>query len=144
MFSSSVGEIMAIPNSKLAAYQSVAVHGGLAADDPHHLILMLMDGATQRVYAARGCLERNDLAGKAQLLHRAVSIIAELRGSLDRAQGGALAQNLDDLYDYMARQLVRANAENRAPLLDEVASLLAEIRAAWVAVPMALRASAGR
>ena len=130
---------MAVHNSKLAAYQSVAVHGGIAADDPHHLILMLMDGAMQRIAAARGCLERRDLAQKAQLLQRAVAIVAELRGSLDRRQGGALAHNLDELYDYIARQLMRANAENKAEYLDEAASLLAEVRSAWVAVPLALK-----
>lgn len=132
---------MAVPNSKLAAYQSVAVHGGIAADDPHHLILMLMDGVMQRISAARGCLERSDLGQKAQLLQRAVALVAELRGSLDHQSGGALAHNLDELYDYMARQLVRANVENRAALLDEVASLMTEIRLAWMAVPLALRSA---
>jgi len=130
---------MAVLNNKLAAYQSVAVHGGLAADDPHHLTLMLMDGALERLNAARGHMERGDTGQKAQLLHRVVSIIAELRGSLDHRQGGPMAHNLDDLYEYMARQLMRANAENRASLLEEVISLLGEIRSAWVAVPMALR-----
>jgi len=132
---------MAVHNSKLAAYQSVAVHGGIATDDPHHLILMLMDGVMQRISAARGCLERSDLGQKAQLLQRAVALIAELRGSLDHQKGGALAHNLDELYDYMARQLVRANVENRAGLLDEVASLMTEIRLAWMAVPLALRSA---
>ena len=70
---------MAVHNSKLAAYQSVAVHGGIAADDPHHLILMLMDGVMQRISAARGCLERSDLGQKAQLLQRAVALTVNLR-----------------------------------------------------------------
>jgi flagellar protein FliS len=130
---------MAVPNNKLAAYQSVAVHGGLAADDPHHLTLMLMDGALERLNTARGCMERGEAGQKAQLLHRVINIIAELRGSLDHRQGGPLAHNLDDLYEYMARQLMRANAENRVGLVEEVISLLGEIRSAWVAVPMALR-----
>jgi flagellar protein FliS len=133
---------MAVLNNKLAAYQSVAVHGGLAADDPHHLVLMLMDGALERLNAARGHMERGEIGPKAQLLHRVVAIIAELRGSLDHARGGPLAHNLDDLYEYMARQLMRANAENRVSLVEEVISLLAEIRTAWVAVPMAMRSAA--
>lgn len=132
---------MAVHNSKLAAYQSVAVYGGIAADDPHQLTLMLMDGALQRLAAARGCLARRDLAEKAQLLQRTVSIVAELRGSLDLHRGGALALNLNELYDYMTRQLLRANAENKSHYLDEVAGLLSEVRAAWVAVPLTLRSA---
>ena len=100
---------------------------------------MLMDGAIHRIAAARGCLERRDLAQKAQLLQRTVAIIAELRGSLDHQRGGTLAQNLAELYEYMTRQLLRANAENKLEFLDEVAGLLGEVRAAWVAVPMALK-----
>lgn len=130
---------MAVHNSKLATYQSVAVHGGIAADDPHHLTLMLMEGALQRIATARGCLERRDLGQKAQLLQRTLSIVAELRGSLDLQRGGALAQNLDELYDYMTRQLLRANTENKALYLDEVTGLLSEVRAAWAAVPLALK-----
>lgn len=131
-------------SNKLAAYSSVATHGGVAAGDPHRLILMLMDGALERLAMARGCLERGDIAQKAALLQRTVGIIAELRASLDLPRGGPMAANLDDLYDYMERQLVRANSENRGAGLDEVSSLLNEIRSAWVAVPLTLRNSQAR
>ena len=36
-------------NSNLAAYQSVSVHGGVANTDPHAMVLMLMDAATERM-----------------------------------------------------------------------------------------------
>lgn len=125
--------------SKLAAYSSVVTHGGLASGDPHRLILMLMDGALERLAMARGSLSRGDHAHKAQLLSRSVAILAELRASLDLQRGGPLALSLDELYDYMERQLVRANSENKAEYLQEVTSLLSEIRSAWAAVPLAVR-----
>jgi flagellar protein FliS len=135
-------------NLQLAAYQSVAVHGGVAQEDPHRLVLLLMDGAAQRVAAARGCIERGERAQKVQMLQRSLAIIDELRASLDTQRGGALAQNLADLYDYMGRQLIRANVEDRAACLDEVLGLLAEIRSAWAAIaphaaPPAATPSAG-
>jgi flagellar protein FliS len=98
---------------------------------------MLMDGAIERMAAARGCLERKqrgDIARKAELLSQCMSIVAELRGNLNLKQGGELAHNLSDLYDYMSRQLLRANAENSAACLNEVMSLLGEIRGAWIAI----------
>ncbi len=121
-------------NSKVAAYQSVSVHGGVAGADPHRLVLMLMDGALERMAIARGYIERGQIARKAQALHQCVNIVNELRGSLNLSQGGALAQNLGDLYDYMLRQLLRANVESDLSCVKEVASLMGEIRGAWVAI----------
>ncbi|MBX5459642.1 MAG: flagellar export chaperone FliS [Steroidobacteraceae bacterium] len=126
--------------STLAAYQSVAAHGGVATDDPHRLIVMLMDGALERIARARGCIQNGALADKNQLISSACAIVDELRCSLDLKQGGPLAANLDDLYDYMCRQLVKANLNNRVETLDEVSHLLGEIRSAWIALPAEARA----
>jgi flagellar secretion chaperone FliS len=121
--------------AKLAAYSSAQAHGGVAAADPHRLVLMLMDGALERITTARGCLTRGETAEKARLINRSVSIIGELRSSLDLKAGGQIAANLGELYDYMCRRLLKATAENRVEMLDEVAKLLTEIRTAWVAIP---------
>ena len=63
---------------------------------------------------------------RSRLLHRVVAIIDELRGSLNLEPGGEIAANMADLYDYSSRQLLRANLENRADLLDEVANCCAK------------------
>jgi flagellar protein FliS len=121
--------------SRASAYNSVSAHGGVAAADPHRLILMLMDGALERIAHARGRMEHGELAEKNRLLHSAVMIVSELRSSLDLRAGGAIAANLDDLYDYMSRQLITANLQNKVATLDEVSHLLREIRSAWVTLP---------
>lgn len=127
-------------SSRLAAYRSVASHGGVAVADPHGLILMLIDGALERIAAARGNMQHRRVPEKCSLIQRALEIVQELRASLDTDAGGEIARNLDSLYDFMARQLVRANAENRVELLDDVVRLLTEIRSAWVAMPADRRA----
>jgi flagellar protein FliS len=125
--------------AKIAAYSSASAHGGVAAADPHKLIVMLMDGALERIATARGCMERKDMVEKARLLNRAVSIVGELRNSLDMKAGGQIAENLGELYDYMSRTLLKANADNSTKQLDEVSTLLHEIRGAWVAIPAQAR-----
>ena len=127
--------------SKLAAYQSVSVHGGVANADPHGLVTMLMDACAERLTMAVGCIERRETARMAKLLHSCVTIIAELRGSLDLARGGPLAANLSDLYDYMMRQLLMANAGTDGGLVKEVLGLFNEIRGAWIAIGPQVRAS---
>jgi flagellar secretion chaperone FliS len=123
-----------------SAYNSVAAHGGVAAADPHKLILMLMDGALERISLARGRIEHKELSEKNRLLSAAVTIVEELRASLDLKAGGSLAANLDDLYDYMARQIINANLQNKVETLDEVSHLLREIRSAWILLPPEARA----
>lgn len=125
--------------NRLATYRSVATHGGVAAADPHRLTLMLMDGALERIAAAKGNLANGRTAEKCALIQRAIDILHELRASLDFGAGGELAANLDSLYDYMVRQLAKANAEDRVETLDEVVRLLAEIRGAWVLIPQQAR-----
>jgi flagellar secretion chaperone FliS len=128
-------------HSRLAAYNSVAVHGAVASADPHGMVMILLDAATERMTAACRCIEHKELVRKSKLLHSCVTLIAELRGSLNLAQGGALAQNLDALYDYMIRQLIAANLHSDAGMVREVLGLLGEIRAGWAAIGPAVRAA---
>jgi flagellar protein FliS len=129
-------------NSSLAAYRSVSVHGGVDNADPHRLVQMLLDAIAQRLSTARGCIEAGEIGRKAQLLHSCVTLVAELRGSLDHARGGELAQNLDSLYDYMTRRLLQANAQSDVAIVIEVLGLLNEIRGAWVAIGPEVRQQA--
>jgi len=124
----------AYSNSSLSAYRSVAAHGGVAASDPHRLILMLLDGALERIASARGAMQNGAAEAKNRMIHRAVAIVSELRASLNMDKGGEIAANMADLYDYSGKQLLRANLENRAELLDEVGHLLREIRSAWIQI----------
>ena len=135
---------MAFPpnSSKLAAYRSTSVHSGVAAADPHRLVVMLMDGALERIATARGLMTHGGGAEKAQLLHRAVAIIDELRNSLNFKAGGDIANNLDALYEYMCTRLMQANAQNNPEWLDEVSRLLGEIRGAWLQIAQASRQQA--
>lgn len=135
---------MAFPpnSSKLAAYRSASAHSGVAAADPHRLVVMLMDGALERIATARGLMTHGGGAEKAQLLHRAVAIIDELRNSLNFKAGGDISHNLDALYEYMCTRLMQANAQNKPEWLDEVSRLLGEIRGAWLQIAQQSRQQA--
>jgi flagellar protein FliS len=118
----------------LAAYQSVATHGGVAAADPHGLVLMLLEGALERVARARIAIVESNFPEKARLINRVLGILDELRGSLDFEVGGELARNLDGLYDYCGRQLLGASASLKLEPIDEVIRLLKHVRDTWTAV----------
>ena len=99
------------------------------------LDLLLMDSALQHIEQARRRMARRDSSEKQPLLAAAVQIVGELRSSLDIHEGGPIAANLDDLCEYMGRQLVAADRQNRIETLDEVSDLLREVRTAWILMP---------
>ena len=98
---------------------------------PHKLTAMLLGGAVDRVNAARGAIEKGDVARRGEMLGKTISILAQLQADLDMSQGGEIAQNLEALYDYMIRGLVVANRENDAEKLDEIQVLLSEVKSGW-------------
>ena len=129
--------------SGAAQYGKVATESEAAYANPHRLVQMLMEGALDKVATAKGCIERNDLEGKSRQITWAMSIINGLRTSLDMESGGAIAVNLDDLYDYMVRRLIDASALNDAEALSEVIDLMLEIKGAWDAMPDEVRNGGG-
>jgi flagellar protein FliS len=121
--------------SALLQYNQVRAHVQTEGASPHRLIQILMEGALEKIRAAKGLIERRDIPEKIRNINWALSLIDGLRHSLDMENGGEIASNLESLYDYMQRRLIVANAENDPSILDEVVSLMLEIKSAWDAVP---------
>ena len=115
----------------MSAYSNTQIHSGIMDASPHKLTAMLLAGAVDRVNAARGAIEKGDVARRGEMLGKTISILAQLQADLDMSQGGEIAQNLEALYDYMIRGLVDANRENDAEKLDEIQVLLSEVKAGW-------------
>ena len=129
-------------HSAVHEYSQVGVSSGIEQASPHRLIQMLMDGAIEKVAMAKGFMERNEISQKGGHISWAISIIEGLRASLDKGAGGDIADNLDDLYDYMIRRLSEANMRKDVAILDEVSSLLVAVKSAWDAMPDSVRGTA--
>lgn len=118
----------------LRQYQSVNTQAQVGDASPHRLIQMLMEGGLTRLAQAKGAMQYGQLASKGELISKAIGIIGGLRGGLDLAKGGEIAENLDRLYEYMISRLVKANRDNDVALIDEVADLLRNVKSAWDAI----------
>lgn len=119
----------------LAQYGQMGPKLDATEASPHRLIQMLMEGALDKIAIAKGHMERGEIAEKGNFISWSISIIEGLRISLDPKEGGELAANLEALYDYMQRRLVEANAANDVTALDEVASLLRNVKSGWDEIP---------
>jgi len=132
---------MASPQSNhaLASYQEMGAYGQVEQANGHELIKLLLETLEVRVNEAKACILQGDITEKIIKLTKALNILDGLRMSLNIEEGGEIAANLDDLYDYMQRQLIQANAHNDMEILDEVKGLVQEITSAWVLIPIELR-----
>lgn len=119
----------------LNAYKNVGIESGVAAADPHKLILMLYQGAMLAIASGKNQMLRKQIAAKGASISKAIKIIDEgLKACLDVKSGGEIGQNLFDLYDYMNQRLLIANLKNDAAILDEVSGLLRELKDAWESI----------
>ena len=115
----------------LRNYSDVKVKAGVAGATPHGLIQMLYDGLLERMAQLKGAIEQNNIELKHLKVNQATSIVLGLRESLNIESGDQLAVQLDDLYDYIQRQLWSAHVNNKTELLDECTALVLEISGAW-------------
>jgi len=115
----------------LNSYKTVGAHAQVAAADPYRLVQLLLANVIDRVAAARGHMERKEIARKGEQVSKAIEVLAALDASLDLEKGGEIAANLRSLYEYMSVRLVNANANNDLAGLDEVAALMRNIKEGW-------------
>jgi flagellar protein FliS len=124
----------------LKSYANVKAYGNLAEASPYQVVQLMLDAVLSRVAEACGHIERGETQAKGEKIGKALGIIEALVLGLDHERGGDLALNLERLYDYVARTLLKANLENRVELLKEVSSLLREIKLGWDGISAAGRA----
>ncbi len=116
-------------------YRSVNASTAIEGASPHKLVSMLYQAVTSEIAAARGALERRDIAEKGRAIGHAVRIIEEgLIAPLDMAAGGPLAQNLRDLYQYIVYRLTIGNVKSDDGALAECATLARSMSDGWDAI----------
>ena len=123
------------PRNAAQAYARIGLETGVIAANPHRLVLMLFDGALCAIADADTHLIEGRIADRGEAISRAIAIITDgLAASLDLDQGGRIAGNLFELYDYMSRRLLEASLRNDRAALLEVSQLLGELRTSWAAI----------
>ncbi len=98
---------------------------------PEQILLMLYDGAIRFTRQGIKGIEENDLLQFHYGIQKSLAIITEFSNSLDHSIGGKIAEDLDALYDFMIRELTKANIRKDVEKLRVVEKLLVDLRATW-------------
>lgn len=115
---------MALPNA-YAQYQNNRV----MTASPAELTLMLYEGAIKFGNIAESALERKDIAKAHTNITKVEKIIDYLRQTLDMKY--AVAQDFDNIYEYLSRRLVEANLKKDKAIMEEVNMHLRSVRDNW-------------
>jgi len=112
-------------------YAGVAVETSVAAARPIDLVVMLYEGACEGIIKAVAYMQEGNIAAKGETITKVIRIIDEgLKASLD-PRGGEITDNLGSLYDYMTHRLLLGSLRNDPALLEEVRTLLNDLKGAW-------------
>ena len=132
------------PRRPLASsYREVNASTAIEGASPHKLVSLLYHAVAGEIAAARGAIARGDIAEKGRAIGKAVRIVEEgLLAPLDLQAGGALAENLRDLYDYVVHRLTLGNLKSDDAVLADCASIVDTLRAGWDAIATQVEAPA--
>ena len=118
-------EVMATYNKAAQLYQKNAVETA----SPAKLTLMLYDGAVKFSNMAIEAIEADDIEKAHKNIIKVQNIIVEFRSTLDKKY--PVAQDFDNVYDYIYRRLVEANMKKDKEIMVEVLGHIKTMRDTW-------------
>ena len=124
--------------SALAHYGQIKNDTQTTYASPHQLMLMLFDGAIEAMSITIGAIQNNNFELRSKQSTRSTTIINGMRECLDMETGGDLANNLYSLYHYMTKELFKASFKNDADTVQNIQTMLKDIRESWEKIPLNL------
>lgn len=98
---------------------------------PVERVVMLYDKVIVLLKEALHSLDKGDIVGKVNAIAKADKILRVLNASLDMENGGEVAENLRNFYEYLLDMLVLANGKNDKELLKTAIEMLETVKSAW-------------
>jgi flagellar protein FliS len=115
------------------AYRENDVRGATAV----RLVVLLYEQLVQDLSQALHAIEQNDIELRTKRINHAILVIGHLQSPLDFANGGKVAQDLDNFYNVLRQNLIQVQFHpSQAGLSQQITDLLA-VREAWTEVERA-------
>lgn len=114
------------------SYQQTQIVAKAASSSPAELVIMLLDGLIDELDRISGHLDAKNYLQKSQSVKKCMRILSGLSVALDLENGGQLASNLNQLYEYCGRQLMRASIRNDISELANIRKIINELRDGWM------------
>jgi flagellar protein FliS len=103
---------------------------GANVEERVQIVTMLYDGSMKFIDKAREKMGAGDELGRTHYIKKASSIVKELSSSLNM-EGGEIAYNLKNLYEFVLESLIKAEMNNSMDALDDAEKVLEILRGSW-------------
>ena len=97
------------------------------------LVVLLYEGAIKVINIAIDNMNYKTYDKVNEHIIKAINILDELQKSLDM-KAGEIAARLDSIYEYLLRELKKANIEKDSKILEQVKKILLDLLASWKTV----------
>jgi flagellar protein FliS len=112
------------------SYREATVRGA----SPVELVIRLYEQAIEDLRQAAIALEQNDIERRSNRIKHALLILGHLQNSLDFTHGDKVAQNLNDFYNSLRKNLLWVQLHpSKRGIQQQITDLLA-VREAWIEV----------
>jgi len=116
-----------------SSYRETAVRGA----NPVRLVICLYEQAIEDLRRAVIALEKGDIEARTRGINHALTVLAQLQGSLNMERGAEIAKNLHRFYNTVRTGLIEAQIKQSGRILEEQISQLATVHEAWLVVEQA-------
>ncbi len=99
--------------------------------DPKRLVLMCYEGIIQNLDMAKQYYLKDDFEAKGRAIQRSLDIVNALREALNFEQGGEISRNLDRIYTFAIRHILRGDIKRNIIAFDEIIAIFRELKSAW-------------
>ena len=110
--------------SQTSSYREMEIQSA----SPERLVVIVFEQLVVNLERARIAMDRNDLELRVTSLRRARGLVAELLDTLDFEQGGTLAKQLADLYQFMLYELVDIGQRKDVVTLRKIVNIATSLR----------------
>ena len=98
---------------------------------PMELVIILYEGGITALRKAKEYAAATDRPRMCEQVIRAQDMLRELRNALDLTRG-EIAEGLYRLYTFMVQRLIKANLEKDVKYIDEVLTMLKDLKNTWL------------
>ncbi len=103
---------------------------------PLELVIMLYGKAISSLKLAKtlmgsGKKDVDTIKKKAESIGKAIEILTYLQATLDKEKGKEIAKNLDEIYEVLINELIRAQLNEDIKIVEDSIAILSNLKKAW-------------